>query len=127
MRWQRIKQVLKARHDAPVDTPSAEAFWADFRAHARMVPQIEPTKQAHSPLFGIPEWTMATICVLLVSLGGWFLTSHGLPDNAPPNRVHSLRVPVPYAALMLMYDPASQATIVWIEGMNVGDDPESGA
>lgn len=125
MRWFKIGRVLRDRPDAPA-APARDGFWADFRARARMTPQEAPGTRHASPLQWVPEWTTAAVCVLLVLVMGWYLLVPGARDDGSPNKVHSLRVSVPYAALLMMYDPSSKATIVWVDGMDM-DDENDGA
>jgi hypothetical protein len=121
MRWFKIRQMLRDRKDAPAG-PAQDAFWTDFRARARMTPQEAPGTPHPVPLRWIPEWTVAAVCALLLLGMGWYFAFPGAGGDMPPNKVHSLRVSVPYAALLMTYDPASKATIVWVDGMNMDDE-----
>jgi len=124
MRWSKIEKALRDRTDNRV-APSTDEFWSDFRARARMTSQQTPGRRAF-PVLWIPEWTIAGVCVLLLVGAGWFFAVRERGDDIPPNKVHSLRVSVPYMAVPMMYYPSSKATIVWVDGMTVDDD-ESGA
>jgi len=123
MRWFKIKQMLRDRRDVPA-CPTRDDFWTDFRAHARMVPQLEPDTRP-SPAFRIPAWTAAGVSALLLVTAGWFFAMRSVSDDVPPNKVHSLRISVPYTAMLMMYDPSSKATIIWVDDM-MTDDEESG-
>jgi hypothetical protein len=121
MRWFTIRQLLRNRREEP-PVPSRDEFWTDFRARARMTPQETPGSSHPSPTLWIPEWTTAGVCVLLLVVAGWYFVLRSTGDDVPPNKVHSLRVAVPYAALLMMYDPSSKATIVWVDDMKVDNE-----
>ena len=121
MRWFKIKQMLRDRKGVPAG-PAKDAFWADFRARARMTPQEAPGTPRPFPALWIPEWTTAVVSVLLIAVAGWYFAVRVAGDDVPPNKVHSLRISVPYTALLMMYDPPSKSTIVWVDDMKVDDD-----
>ena len=121
MRWFKVKQMLRDRRETPA-APAKDAFWTDFRARARMTSQEAPGTSHPSPILWIPEWTTAAVCVLLLVVAGWYVAVPRSGDDVPPNKVHSLRISVPYTALLMMYDPSSKATIVWVDDMQVDDD-----
>jgi len=125
MRWFKIKQTLRNRNEMPAG-PARDTFWTDFRARARMTPQETPGTPDPFPVRWIPEWTTAAVCALLLLGAGWYFAVPGAGNDAQNNKVHSLRISVPYAALLMTYDPSSKATMVWVDDMKVDDENNGG-
>jgi hypothetical protein len=95
----------------------AHAFWGDFRARARMVPQqaLEPARRGA----GAWGWSAALAGAAVVALAVFLL-----PVSAPAgNRIESLEVMGDYSGVFILDDGAKGGTIVWISGMN-GEDAE---
>jgi hypothetical protein len=117
----RIRQALADNRETPA-VPPADEFWRDFRARARLVPQQEAAEPARPPLLGIPAWTTVGVCALLLLAAGLFFVGRDSGAEVPPTQIHSLRVLVPHTAVLMMYDPTCQATILWVDDMDDGEE-----
>lgn len=121
-----IREALQDKRNGGDAFPPAGPFWADFRARARLVPQIATEKEPRWTRFlGVPEWTAAATCALLLCVGGWFMIGRSADDEQPSNAVRSLRISVPHGAVLMTYDAASKATIVWVDDMAADDEGEA--
>jgi hypothetical protein len=91
----------------------ANEFWSDFRARARLHPQLRPERRRAAP--GLLGWSVAAACVLVLIVGGILFQAH--PARAELSHVQSMKVFATHSAVLIMDDTQSQSTIVWVADM----------
>ncbi len=121
-----IRDSLRKQASGGNAVPPAGPFWEDFCARARLVPQLTTEGERRWRQFlGVPEWAAAACCALLLGVAGWYMMGSMAGDEQPSNAVRSLKISVPYGAVLMTYDDSTKATIVWVDGMAA--DEEGGA
>lgn len=121
--WKRIRDILR-RTPAPAPRTDTEAFWADFKARARMVPQREPIVATRPLRMPVLRWGLAAAACILVAVG-LFMARPGRQQVAVRgNVINSLEVIATHSAVLIMNDDTEPATIVWVAGMT--EDGENG-
>lgn len=115
---EQVRELLSSRRVEP--TPDAQAFWADFRARARLMNQDQPVPV---PAFSMStgKWALAAACAMFVAVFGGLFMFHS-PAGQEPAASMTLDVEVAHSAVLVIEDAPSQSTIVWIVDMKDGND-----
>ncbi len=110
--WRVVRAALAERR--PAGTPQAAAdFWRDFHGRLpRQSPVAVPACRAPRP--HVWQWSTAGVCAALTLMAGYLGLTHATTAG---NMVQSYQVHVPHTAVMLMTDRVSEATILWVAGM----------
>lgn len=123
MNWKEIESGL--RELSPADEmPDTATFQAEAKDKARNIIQDSPETSGAPGL--IPGWVFATACALIMAgiVGFQFRPQQpATPDGpllAQNTEITELHVPAEHSAVFITND--SQATIVWIAGL----EPQSG-
>ncbi len=112
--WQDTKQALQKRAVTP-PTPGGD-FWDDFKARARLHPQLDAESAPATPAFHF-RWAWAAACALLLVVAG------GVPvvmqSQAAPklSTVQTYEVGAEHSGVLIMDDEESEATILWVVDM----------
>jgi hypothetical protein len=125
MKWNEIEDGLRELSVAE-QMPDTATFQAEAKAKARNISQ-DSRESAGTPSL-IPSWVFAAACALIVGGIVMFQFRPQAPDPQPGallaqnTEITSLHVPVEHSAVIITNDSDSQATIVWIAGL----EPQSG-
>lgn len=110
--WKQIRTALRAETPPPPVAPAA--FWATFKARAALVnqdPVVPPAKAAWW------TWLVAPATLALVALA--LCVDLTAPAARPRmgNIITALDVQGTHSGVLVIQDPESQGTIVWITDM----------
>lgn len=123
--WRTVRSVLATQAaNLPAPSPAAP-FWAEFhvrRARGETVasaPGNRPRLRLATPVL---QWTplAAAAAALALAVGGWFAWP---ALNAHRGVIRSYEVAVPHRAVLILDNPSTQVSILWVEGM---DAPANG-
>ena len=125
MNWKEIEEGLRELSVGD-QMPDAATFQAEAKAKARNI--VQDGAGAIAPPSLIPGWVFAAAAALI--LGGLIMFQMQTNTPAQPSgpllaqntEITSLHVPVEHSAVIITNDSDSQATIVWIAGL----EPQSG-
>jgi hypothetical protein len=107
MRWSEIRRRLGARR-AGQPPSTTDAFWSDFRARARLHPQVAPAPRRAR--WGWPG--IAAVSTAAAAAIGLILLLPARGGREWTGAVRSLRVIAPHEAVIIMDEP--DETFVWI-------------
>jgi len=98
-----------------------EAFWEDFRAHARLRNQEEPeaAKPVVAPWRSRWAWVGTCAAVLLAVFGIRFLGGDAV---AQASQINSVEVVASHSGVLIMTDESSHSAILWIVDMEAGEE-----
>jgi hypothetical protein len=114
--WREIRQRLRA--EVPPPQSDAGAFWSDFRAHARLVPQIGPDREPALAGRLMAWWRLAPLAATLAILLAVALHARG----PAANRLRFLEVFASHTGVIMMDDEQRHGTILWVAGL----EPDAG-
>jgi hypothetical protein len=125
MNWKEIESGLQGLSAAD-EMPDTATFQAEAKSKARDIIQ-DSRESADSPGL-IPGWVFAMACALIMAgiIGFQFRPRTPVPDDGPMlaqnTEITELHVHVELSAVFITNDSDSQATIIWIAGL----EPQSG-
>ncbi len=114
------KQIAKSMSNDQVHRRmrSADDFWSDFRARARLRPQEDAQPAAGRALSWGWRWGLASgFAAVLVCLA--FLRGIPQAQTSPAACINSLEVVASHSAVVIMGDEPSESTILWIVDMSL--------
>lgn len=108
----------------PAEMRGKDAFWADFQARSRDVPQLgaDGLRRDLGALFRHPWGILAGATAML--LAGGILARWLLPDFRPPpmavvSTVEEIDVFTECSSVLVFEDADNRATLVWLAGLDV--------
>ncbi|MFC1453436.1 hypothetical protein ACFLSJ_08855 [Verrucomicrobiota bacterium] len=115
------KQIRTALRDSRADAAMSDAsdFWPEFRARAGLRSRDTVVVPVHSR--APARWAVAAACVVLVAALTFF-TVDLRASAAPLSSIKSLEVIASHSAVLIMNDEPSDSTILWIVGMELGEE-----
>ena len=117
MQWRKIADEIP--EPTAVCDRSGDEFWEDFRAHARMVPQLTDPEPGRAVAW---RWAWVAACAIVIAAVA------GLPATRDREElggvVRSIEVVAKYESILILSDELSDSTIVWIVDMQ--DDRNEG-
>lgn len=116
--WRSVRHALQ-KLARPVAVRSADVFWREFNARRVLHPQrlqVARTRTMSPLLF--PGLAVAAVIMLLA--GGLLLL--GRSGRAGPSVVRAYSVGGRYTSVMLLTDESAPATILWVSGMEAGEE-----
>ena len=117
--WEVIKESIRRDRGAPA-MRSSEEFWSDFRARARLHPQVNAVPARNTAIY---RWALAAACGIVL-LGVALFQVAVTPGSAMAGTttIKSVEVVASHGGVLIMNDAATQSTILWIVDMK----PENG-
>ncbi len=121
--WKEVRRELGQMR--PEREPrEADAFWAEFKARARLHPQLESARPSWR--WPVPRWALAAACALVLVC--WVGVHMSTPVQAAElSTINSVEVVASHGGVVIMGDEASQSTILWIVDMDCDDDADEEA
>ena len=116
--WRSVRRALQTLA-RPATGRDADAFWREFHARRVLHPQQSQVARTRtqSPLL-FPGLAVAAVIMLLA--GGVLLL--GRSGRAGPSVVRAYSVGGSYTSVMLLTDESAPATILWVSGMDAGEE-----
>jgi len=125
MNWKEIESGLREMSVAD-EMPDSASFQAEAKDKARNI--LQDSREPAGAQGLIPGWVFAMACALIMAgiIGFQFRPQAPGPADGPllaqNTEITELYVPAEHSAVFITNDADSQATIVWIAGL----EPQSG-
>lgn len=110
MKPDQLKDAM-ARMGAPA-VRNHEDFWSDFRARAKLHPQLEPVTERDIPPWA--PWLTAACAAALLAVFVLFPFGN---QNGPASEILAVDVLARHSAVMIMNEDTSEGTVLWIYDM----------
>lgn len=114
MDWQQVRDTLRTSGSGAGPRAAAD-FWADFKARAKLVPQLDeaavPSRASHAMLWWRSSLAAAAAVLAVVAL---YSPLHRTPTD---NDIQALEIVASHTGIIIMSDSTVKGTIVWITGM----------
>ena len=116
---QKLKEALCQTQQPPA-MRTANEFWGEFKAKARLTPQAGAAADTPVPHRALRPWLgpaiSAAAAVLILAL--IYLPGLTRPREAQFSEVQEVEVMVEYSGMMVMNDTRNRGTVIWLSGLD---------